>query len=73
MQTESTSEHLFRMKELIGFIADPNIRLAILFAAIEYGQERANAAIDSMGAQWQRSIDERFAAPAPALLEQSHD
>lgn len=61
MKTDIKSEPLTRLKHLVAaHVADPNVRLAIEFAAIEYGHERSNEAIDSLGKAWQASIDKHL-------------
>lgn len=58
MVANSKSEHMHRLRGLIAHIADPNVRLAIECAALEFGAERYYAGIVDASERRNRASDE---------------
>ncbi len=57
-------EHLEKLKALLDMAVpalDPDLRLSIIWTAIDYGAAKHRAGLDAMAENWRRWIDERQA------------
>ena len=64
-------EHLEKLKALLGTAVpalDPDLRLAIIWTAIDFGSAKFRAGLDEMEKAWRRSTDRRY-GEALALSE----